>query len=191
MAISKDEAAQALQDIDTVQQRTQTMLGYRNAAPYCLLWGCIRLVANLTTEFLPGMERSIWNLLTPLGIIASIWLAIYQSKQRSCNSPATRSCFTQWRWAAAWLVITGFITATLTILAPHNGHQINAFISLFWAFLYALIGLWAGGRILTIGVLSAVTVLIGYFAISNHFYLWMALAVDSLLILGSFWLRKV
>lgn len=191
MAISKEEAAQALRDIDSVRQRTHTMLSYRNAAPYCLLWGCIRVVANLTIEFAPALERYIWNLLTPLGFVLSMWLVIHQARQRKTTDPALNGWTQEWRHGAAWLIISGFIVATLTVLPPHDGRQINAFISLFWAFLYALIGLWAGWRILTIGLLSAATVLVGYFAITAHFYLWMALAVDSLLILGGLWLRKV
>jgi hypothetical protein len=190
MVISKHEAAQALQDINAAQQRTHTMLGYRNAAPYCLLWGCIRFTANFTTELLPTVERSIWNVMTPLGFIASIWL-LKQARQRACVTPAEQGWKQQWRMAIAWLLISGFIAATLMILAPHSGHQINAFISLFWAFLYALVGLWTGWRILVIGLLTATTVLIGYFGVINHFYLWMALAVDSLLIVGGLWLRKV
>jgi hypothetical protein len=93
--------------------------------------------------------------------------------------------------AGAWLIISGFIVATLLLLPPHEPRQVNAFISLFWAFMYALAGLWAGWRILVIGLLTAGSVLIGFFYITSHFNLWMALAADSLLILGAFWLRKV
>jgi hypothetical protein len=76
MTISKQDALQALRDVDTATQRTHTLLGYRNAAPYCLLWGCIRFSANLVTEFVPALTRDIWNLLTVVGIAWSLWLPV-------------------------------------------------------------------------------------------------------------------
>jgi len=189
MTISKQEAARVLQEIDTAQQRTSTMLGYRAAAPYCLLWGCIRLLANLSTEFVPALAH-IWNVLTPVGILLSMWI-MHRQVQPSRTGLLNDGKASRWRYALAWLIIIGFITATIFIMHPINARQMNAFISFFWAFLYALIGLWTGWRIVAIGIATAATVLIGYTFITAHFNLWMALAVDSLLILGSLWLRKV
>ena len=184
MVVSKHEAAQALQDIDTAQQRTHTMLRYRSAAPYFLLWGGIWLVANCITEFNPAYGGKTWRALALIGTILSLGWAFRQSRQHGANRYG-------WRFGAAWLVILGYFAANFALL-PHMDAKLgNAYISLFWGFMYCLLGIWTGWRVLTVGLLIAASILVGYFVLTAHYFLWMGLVTGSLLILGGFWLRKV
>ena len=184
MVVSKHEAAQALQDIDTAQQRTQTMLRYRAAAPHFLIWGGIWLVANCITAFRPALGGTAWRTLVIVGSITSIWLSIRSVKQRA-------TCQQGWQIGAAWCAILVFFVASFAVLPHLNGKQANAYISLFWAFIYVLMGIWSGWRILVVGILTTASILVGYFMITTHYFLWMGLVTGSLLMLGGLWLRKV
>lgn len=183
MVVSKQQAAEALQDIDSAQQRTQAMLRYRASAPYFLIWGCVLLLANCITEFSPASAGRAWLALDLTGALLSIALAIHQARQRG----AGRS----WQLGAVWLVILGYFIASFALLPPLDARQGNAYISLFWSFMYCVMGIFTGRRILIVGIVTAASILLGYFWIIDHYFLWMGLVTASLLILGGAWLRKV
>lgn len=184
MVVNKHEAAQALRDIDSARQRIQSMQHYRAAAPYFLIWGCIYLLANCITSFSPVLGVRAWRVLAIVGWLLSIGLNAYTARQRSANRLG-------WQIGATWLLIFGFFAGSFAVLPHLDARQGNAFISLFWAFLYAVMGLWTGWRILTVGILTAASILVGYFMITSFYFLWMGLVTGGLLILGGLWLRKV
>jgi len=191
MAVSKQEAAQALQDNDIAQQRTQTMTRYRAAAPYFAVWGCVWLAAYCFTEFSPALGGKAWRSLVLLGVILSVWLSIRGFRQPSAISSARSANRQSWQFGAVWLLISFYFIASFAVLPPLDTKQGNAYISLFWAFIYALMGIWTGWRILTVGLVTAASILVGYFPITAHYFLRMGLVTGSMLILGGLWLRKV
>jgi hypothetical protein len=89
------------------------------------------------------------------------------------------------------VAVLGFFPAMLSVLAPLEPMQGNAFISLFWAFAYMVGGAWLGLRLFITGAVTAVAVLVGYFLLKEHYYLWMAACGGGSLILGGLWLRKL
>jgi hypothetical protein len=190
--LSKDEAAQALNEIDDVKNRTLAMQGYRLASPYFVLWGCIWLIANCITDVRPLIGGLTWQVLTIVGIAGSVCLSMRTIKRQS-TSPETRRIAVRrsWQFAITSLAILGYFVANFSLLPHLSLEQGNAYVSLFWAFLYVLMGIWTGWRILTVGVAAAIAILVGYFALTTHYFLWMGLVTGSLLILGGFWLRKV
>lgn len=192
MVVSKHEAAQALSEIDDASRRTQAMQCYRNAAPYFVVWGCVWLLANCITELRPPLGGKAWSSLVILGSIMSAWLGIRSARQHSASA-SSRNLARKlgWQFGATWLVILGYFIATFALLPHLDAKQGNAYISMFWAFIYALMGIWTGWRILTVGVLTAISILVGYFMMTSHYFLWMGLVTGSLLILGGLWLRKV
>lgn len=192
MLLSKDEATQALQDIDAAQQRTYAMQCYRNAAPYFVLWGCVWLLANSLTELRPDHGGNIWRALTLLGSAITVWLIVRSARQHSATVSSRSLARKRSRQlGVTWLVIIGYFIANSAVLPHLDAKQGNAYISLFWAFIYVLMGVWMGWRIFTVGILTAASILIGYFMITTHYFLWMGLVTGSLLILGGLWLRKV
>lgn len=184
MAVSKHEAAQALQDIDSAQQRTNSMLRYRANAPHFLMWGAIWLIANCVTEFSPAHGGKAWQILATMGSVVSIWLSIRSVKQTATSRQG-------WQIGAVWFAILVFFMATFAVLPHLDAKQGNAYISLFWSFLYVLMGIWSGSRIVIVGFLTTAAIMVGYFMITTHYFLWMGLVTGSLLILGGLWLRKV
>jgi hypothetical protein len=184
MVVSKHDAAQALRDIDSAQQRTHSMLRYRANAPHFLLWGVIWLIANCICEFNPALGGKAWQILATMGSVVSIWLSIHGVKQTATSQQG-------WYIGAVWLAILIFFIATFAVLPHLDGKQGNAYISLFWAFLYTLMGIWSGSRIIVVGILTTAAILVGYFLITTHYFLWMGVVTGGLLIVGGLWLRKV
>jgi hypothetical protein len=86
--------------------------------------------------------------------------------------------------------VIAFFPATLMVLSPLESMQANAFVSLFWAFAYMASGAWLGLRMFVTGLVTAVAVLVGYFLIPQHYYLWMAVVGGGSLMLAGLWLRR-
>lgn len=194
MVISKEEAAQALSDIHSANQRTKGMLTYRHLAPHLILWGFIWLVANTVTELLPENAAAVWNGLSWAGAVTSMWIG-YRSNYHhvQCHSAADAHAHKVrgLRILGTFLVMLAFFISAFTILPQSDSKQINAFISLFWGTCYAIVGIWTGIRMLAVGVLITLSILIAYFVIPAHYFLWMGLVTGTLLILGGAWLRKI
>lgn len=194
MVISKEEAVKALSDIDSAKRRTHSMQLYRHLAPHLVLWGFIWLVANCVTELSPQNAAAVWNGLTWAGAITSMWIGYrsrYYHLADKCAGETHMNRERGLRILGTSLVTLGFFISVFTILPQLNPKQINAFISLFWGAYYAIIGIWTGLRMLAVGVLITLSILIAYFVIPDHYFLWMGLVTGSLLILGGAWLRRV
>ncbi len=84
----------------------------------------------------------------------------------------------------------GFFFSMAAVTAPLSARQVDAFISLFFAFAYAIGGVWGGWRLMAIGLVAAAGILFGYFALHQHFYLWMGVVGGGALLAGGLWLRK-
>lgn len=193
MVVSKHEAAQALSEIDTVRQRTESMQYYRGAAPHFVIWGGVWLLANSTTALYPALSNTAWPLLIFLGSVLSTWLGIRTGRRYAAtmNSQPKHARKSGWQFGATWFAVIAYFIANFALLPDLDAKQGNAYISMFWAFLYTLMGIWTGWRILTVGILTAASILVGYFVITTHYFLWMGLVTGSLLMLGGLWLRKV
>jgi hypothetical protein len=187
MVVSKHDAAQALRDIDSAQQRTHSMLRYRANAPHFLLWGVVWLIANCICEFNPALGGKAWQSLATMGSVVSIWLSIRSVKQTVKQTENSRQ---GWYFVTVWLAILIFFIATFAVLPHLDGKQSNAYISLFWAFLYTLMGIWSGSRIVVVGILTTAAILVGYFLITTHYFLWMGVVTGGLLINSSSLFRK-
>ncbi len=185
MNLSRDEAAQALREIDVARSRTLTMRNYRHFAPFLMLWGVIWLLANATSDIYPAYGGHAWLAGIALGGAGSFWLGMRAGKRE--GEAGNRD---GWRWGLSFAVLLGYFTAVLAVLPGRSGAQSNAFISLFWAFAYMAIGAWVGWRIFAIGLAVAALTLIGYFTLTAHFALWMGVVAGGALIAGGLWLRK-
>lgn len=187
MNISKEEAAQALGEIDSARRRSEGLRNYRHFAPYMITWGIVWACANALADFQPANAGWIWMVGVAAGTAASAWLGMRQHNTASDGNAAPglgRRC------ALLFAVITGFFIATFAVLPPTNGARANAFISLFWMFCYMVAGVWLGWKIFAIGFLTTLLTLVGLFTLEGHFALWMAFCGGGALIGGGLWLHR-
>ena len=193
MNISKQDAGDALDVILASEKRIREHKGYREASPFFMVWGLVWIVANTVTEFVPRIAGQVWLWGVLTGAAATVLLAAQQSKQRAAQNDYTASERQAMGRRATMLGLTlwAFFPAMLAVLWPLSAQQNNAFISLSWAFIYMASGAWLGMRMFLTGTVTAVAVLVGFFLVKEHYFLWMAVFGGGSLLLGGFWLRKL
>ena len=191
--LSRDDAAKALNEIGEAGQKIATLRNYRYSAPYFLLWGTAWLVANGIGDLMPATLPWNWLVVNVVAIVVALAIGTAQFRGRPGQAQAgrQRSRAIGWRFGLLSLVICLFFVSMFTVIGPLDGRQVNAFISLFWVFLYMGAGLMFGWRLFVIGAVAAAGIMFGYLYIHQHFDLWMGVFGGGALIAGGLWLRRV
>jgi hypothetical protein len=182
MTLSSQQAAEALRDIEAVGNRSSQLYRYRRAAPMLILWGVIWLLGFGLTELAPAQANDFWAPLDIAGVLGCLWVGR--------NNKAEKSTAASWRWLASIVSIFAFFIAVQVLFQPVTGRQASVLISLIVALFYLLAGIWLGTRFAVSGILLAVLTLSGYFMLTSHFYLWMAVVGGGALVLAGLWLRR-
>jgi hypothetical protein len=180
MSITRENAAEALRVVEETAQRSKALRGYQSAAPHLILWGGIYAVAYSGTYFQPNRAGLVWLVLVPTGIIGDVLI-----------SWRDRSCVNWALFAGIFLTFFAFVAATMSIMHPRDPRQVAAFVPLVVAAAYAVLGMSLGRRFVFIGLALGLLTLIGFFALSSIFMLWMAAVGGGALVLGGLWLRRV
>jgi hypothetical protein len=181
MALTSEQASQALRDLEAVGQRSGKLYRYQRTAPMLVLWGVIWFIGFGATQLSPARAQWLWLALDIAGVLGCIYLGKRAHHDGSTN--------TSWRWLASVATTAVFCVLVLTILPPSNGAQVGAFIALIVALFYVLAGLWIGARLVIIGIALAALTVFGYFMLPLYFALWMAVIGGGALILAGLWLR--
>lgn len=182
MAISQDEAARALREIGDARARSTTLQVYRHFGPQMILWGCIWLLANALCDFYPQRSGTIWPALSIAGGVGSALLG-------RANPRRDGTAAAGWRWALTGVVLFGYFCAMFTILPAGSALQGTALVSLFFMLVYMLFGIWEGFRVFAIGLLAFAAILVDYFLLGSHQFLWLGICAGGALIVGGLWVR--
>ncbi len=193
MNVTRDEANRALDEIGRAGNRMSRLSTYAEIAPMILLWGVIWLVANLVTEFRPEFSARIWQACILIGSPLTLYFTVRRARRSGARIRQAggdpKALGNQFALLGA--AALGFVVSILVVVGPLNNRQYDAFFSLFFAFAYAIGGVWGGWRLVAIGAAAAAAILFGYLVLTEHFYLWMGLVSGGALILGGLWLRKI
>jgi hypothetical protein len=191
MNLTRDEAAQALSEIDKASNRIVQLQGYHHGAPFFIVWGFVWLIANSVSQFWPDYQRIVWPGAVAAGFIVSLVLGIAQSRRAKAG---TRASEMERRIGSRIGMTSGimmvFIVTILLIAQPSSAHEGNAMVSIFFPFMYMAAGIWAGWRLFVIGLVTAAAILIGYFYVKEYFDIWMGVFGGGSLIAGGLWLRS-
>jgi hypothetical protein len=192
MSISRQEADEALQAIHSADRRVWQMQGYRQAAPFLILWGLIWLIANSANDFSNTAGNLIWRWGSLIGAVLTVVLIVRQIfERRRAGAQLEEERQTGVSFALMGSTVMAYFVAMFLVLSPLSARQGNAFISLFWAFAYMFAGAWVGLRLFFTGLVAAVAMVIGFLFVQEHYYLWMAAFGGGSLIVGGLWLRKI
>lgn len=190
MNVTREEAAQALDDISRANERIAQLKGYHHGAPYFIVWGLVWLVANSGVHFMPAEQKYIWPGSVAVGFAISTVIGVLQSRKWSRGAPASQSDRRiGTRIGLTAVVVMAFITCLTMIAQPNSSREINAIISIVFPFLYMAAGIWAGWRLFAIGLVTAVGIMAGFFWMPEYFALWMGVFGGGSLIAGGIWLR--
>ena len=185
MTLTPQDAAAALADIEQVRTRSAELRNYQAAAPHFYLWALIWLIGYGLGDLAPQLERFAWSALVVFGWLVGVVLT--RQANRTVDAARMRAFWGKfWRLA---VVVAGFSLAMLAVLRPH-GLQQAAFWPLLVAAIYCAVGIYAGRRLLLIGVALAILTLVGFFALTGWFLLWMAVIGSGALLAGGLWLRS-
>ena len=192
MNVTRDEAARALEEIGAAGGKMRRLSLYADLAPMLMLWGVLWFIANLVTQFRPELSNRAWLAVMVVGFPATLWGTVRHARRTGARIRQAGGDPKALGGRMALLGVTfwGFFGSLYAITQPVNPRQENAFISLFVAFAYTLGGIWGGWRLIAIGAITALAVLFGYFALTEYFYLWMAVVGGGALLAGGLWLRK-
>ena len=184
MAITRDDAAQALSDIASTQSRSHALAGYNMAGPILILWGVIWAAAYTAMGLLP-MDHW-WFAWLPgdvIGIIASILLS-----SRAAKKGAGRGL--TWRVIGGMVLIVIFCCALFAMVHPSDVNIYMAFPGLLTGTIYAALGLMRMTRYLWVGAAVIVASLVGFFEFSSILPYWMAVTGGGGLIVSGLLFRR-
>lgn len=189
MALSLNDANDALQEVARTQRRAAILKGYEYGAPYFLLWGTVWLLGYAGTDLWPARAGLIWLVLDAVGIGGGYLIA---RATPMGGGVATGDTVSQrsWRYAASGACFLAFILSTYYLMGAHTSAQFGAFPALLMSLLYTLTGLWRGGRWAVVGVSLFVLTVVGFTLLATHFLLWMSLCGGGTLLLTGLWMRR-
>ncbi len=193
---SQAEARAALAEVDRIIDQTRRALAQGPSAALLILWGCIWLAADVTTQFYPAAMQWLWWVLDGVGILGSWWIgACHGAKIKSPGA---------WRYGVFWLVLFAYAALWVCLLLPVNWPQtdlqwehfepvyrrITAYIHTIPMFAYVVGGLWLGRFFVWLGLLVTALIVVGLWFVPHYYYLWLGIAGGGSLIVAGVFIRK-
>lgn len=190
MNLSQEEAAAALQKIDTAGVKSRQLYSYRISGTTLLLWGALLIVMGLVSDFSPEDGGLISLIVWTIGLLATFWIVYRRQRTAQKTDPdaARRSTVRQISLAA---VSVTFIVLSQLLLGPTSAAQGFAYGALFLGALCAGFGIWQGVRYIVAGGALVVAALSIYWLHLPHAVALISLAGGTAMIASGFWMRKV
>jgi hypothetical protein len=174
MNISEKDAQQSLNQIQNASAQMRKAVASSYASGLLILWGVLWASAFTATYFYHAYAFHIFMAMSVVGGIGTsiIWW-IFCAKTPIKNSSGQKL---GWRMFWFWSLLFVFIIVWLSIFAPFNGMQCNAFICTAVMFAYIVLGLWFSSYFMVfLGLAVTAATLIGYHLLTPYYSLWMAL----------------
>lgn len=195
MNISKQEANEALGQIEDAISQTRRAIGQGTSSALLILWGVIWMLGYSASQFAPRMAHSFWPCLVVSGTVAS-WICGARSQRCMQSHNGTRI-------GLFWLVLFAYAGLWFLLLHSENragrlgfdfgtatGQQIGAFFATVPMFAYVVGGLWLGRFFIWLGATVTLMTLIGYSLAPDWFCLWMAITGGGSLIVAGLYIRR-
>jgi len=181
MPLTHGEAADALREISKTERRAFSAYGYKSAAPFLILWGCLWLLGYGATDLIPQFADWVWLAIVVVGTAGSTLLGMRASPGKTKFS---------WHIFSTWLAALAALSSIIAIMRPVSGTQIGAVIPVLVGWAYVVMGIWMGSRFTAAGLAIVALTLFGFFLLTAHFGLWMAFIGGATLIGTGLWLRS-
>ncbi len=181
--IDRQQATQALNDIDDIVRRVRQSQLYDLNSRIMVLWGVLVFAGNVATWLWPRHGGYIWITIDIVGVAGMFAISIL-------NYSRTRVRTFDVRTLVVFLLFFAFGYFCTNVLGHFTPRQQGTFWPIYFMLFYTIAGLWFGYAFVAIGVGITVLTLIGYFYIGEAFPLWMAFVNGGGLILGGLWMRR-
>jgi hypothetical protein len=184
MAITRNEAAVALSDIENTARRSGMLRGYQVGGRILMMWSVIWAVGYLAMALASArVWAPVWMGLDVVGVAGSLWLS------RGAASHGAGVPGAGWRMLGGMLSVMAFVLAAFAVLQPTDPAAFLAFPGLLIGVIYLVVGFWQAPRFAIIGAAMFVITLVGFFAFKSWLAYWMAAASLALFVSGV-WLWK-
>ena len=184
MTISRDEALDAIHQLERTEARAFDARFYRRASSQLILWGLIWVIGYTLTGVWPDRASLIWLPLTAAGVFVGFIL------MRRAGGPAPGSRFAGLRWAVQALIWVLFMVGIYVVFPVTSPTQTLALPCLVIAFVYALVGSVRLTRLLWIGAVLFALTIGGVLFLKPVLAFWLAAVGGGALIGGGLWLRS-
>jgi hypothetical protein len=195
MNISKEEASEALGQIDDAISQTRRTIGQGNSSTKLILWGVIWMIGYSCSQFVPAKAQTIWLCLVGLGTLGSLnWGARSKPHPQSPNGS---------RIGSGWLVLFAYAVFWFFLFhldnqsgrlrlhfEPSSGLQSGVFFATVAMCAYVLAGLWLGRFFIWLGATVTLLTVVGYFLMPDWFCVWMAITGGGSLIVAGLYIRR-
>jgi hypothetical protein len=183
LTIDRNEAAQALSDVDDIAARVRQSRIYNLSSFILIYWGSLMFVTYFVATFIERPKRLLWLTASVIGVVGTFAISLFVHEKSGVRT-------FDWRVLAAFVLFFSFGLFWAVGIARLPGRELNAFWATYWMLAYSLAGLWLGFGFLAIGLGITALTLIGYFFAGSWFELWMAFVNGGGLILGGLWMRR-
>ncbi len=184
MTISRDDAAQALSDIASAQNRSYALAGYSMASPILIIWGLIWMAAYTAMGLMPVAQWGlVWLPADIIGILATLVLTGRATKKVGAKGQG-------WRIIGFMVLILVTCSGLFAMIRTQDLNVYMAFPGLLAGAIYATIGLSRMPRYLWLGAAVIAASLVGFFVFPSILPYWMAVAGGGGLIVGGLLFRR-
>ncbi len=185
MTISKEEAQQALVDIESTMRSTRRAIANGAASPRLILWGFIWIIGYAGAQFFPAKMGLIWIVLGGVG--ALLTARIRRPTQTPHGPKIGFFWLTLFAYAFFWFFLLFRPDPGVSDLATMN--RITAFFATVPMFAYVVGGLWFGRFFTILGLAVTALTMLGFWLLPNWFHLWMAFTGGGSLIGSGLYIR--
>lgn len=179
MNISKREAQESLNEIESVISQIRRDIAHGNNSYLLIMWGFIWMIGFSGTQFFPKQAGWFWLVLDLIAGMAS-WMIMRKSAHQRPNGR---------RVGLAWLILFGYILLWAALIHP-DGVKGMAFFSTLPMCGYVICGLWLGRFWIWLGLIVTALTLLGLFLLPAWFALWLAITGGGSLIISGLFIRK-
>jgi len=164
MTISKDEAQQALRDIEASRLAMREIIRTHRGHLYLWLWGGIFIVTPILYMLQPGKYWVVANWLAVGGTVASFVIGWSQGQQirKKVDRRFVAICIC--------LLAFGYGVWPVFLGAPHSNKAAYGYGLLLWMQIYMVAGIWFRNYWLWIGAAVTALLLAGYVFFPAEFW---------------------
>jgi hypothetical protein len=194
MSVSPAEARDALRAVAQTSLRSAQSTGYRNAAPFLMVWGVIWMLGYGAPALSPSLPNTwVWLVLDAIGFGATMLLTYRLSRVAKTPTGAIMPCdAARVRKVLAMIVINVvFIVATFVVMRPTEPAQFQVFPVLVLGLVYGLFGVLQLPNLAWVGAVPAMAGLLAFFYLQAYLPLVIAVFGGGALLVGGLLMRRL
>jgi hypothetical protein len=175
MNVSQEEAARAIQEIETSRAAMRTLVRAHRGHLYLWIWGAVWIAISLVNLMAAPRSGMPSNCLAAAGVVATFAVMFFQSMRVRIR--------VNMRFMGVCIAILAFSYGVWPMMLgwPHTAKAAFGYSTLVWMQLYVVAGIWFDNYLLWLGVAVTALLLAGFIFFPGFFWMWSLLGGLTLL----------